>query len=90
MKPTRTFTICTAPVVLPSEKGDPVLIQPALLHEVRGCEVKYVDGRPEGMLHVIDAKESVVFSSPVHLVLWLKQEDIEPKLKLVVGGAIDV
>lgn len=73
-KPTRCFTICTGPIVVANDTGIEI-IQPALTHEIRGNDVKYIAGQgPDAFFHIVDAQGSVVFACPTHLVLWSKQE----------------
>lgn len=88
MKPTRKYLICTAPIVVSDERGFDV-IEPVLIHEIEGCEIKHVQGYGEGWFHIVDRHGSIAFSSSARQVLWCKSEPIA-HLTVIQGGMVDV
>lgn len=82
MKPTRTFTICTAPIICADDHKFEV-IEPPLLHEVKAVEIKHIAAPGEGWFHLVDVHGTIVFSSPSQLVRWCKMEPVGGHLTLV-------
>lgn len=69
-KLTRTYVICTGPIIVATE-GEVSVVQPVIEHKIDGCQLKYAQA-PDGcgMVHVLDKNETIVFSTPTNNFLW--------------------
>lgn len=87
MKPTRHYKVCVGPTVQTAGDGVVEVIEPTSVHNVHGCEFKWLtNGSDLSFFQIIDKAGSIVFAAPAISILWVNVvEDLKPNLAVIRG-----